>query len=169
MRLAEVLLLRASARPGPSGRRGPWLPTLGPTRWRRRRGDPEGPRRLFWVCSGEGAPEEFRGRGFPATSAGRWGPVEPGRRRTQVRELRVPPCGRDLGLRPELLPDASGWLRYRRCSRPAAAHVQPGKRVLSALLPDAGFDSFPPGVRGAGLSPVMPATSLGSLRLPEAQ
>lgn len=109
-------------------------------------GAPRGPRGtrevvrfLVW-----GEPEEFRGRGFPATPAGRWGLVEPGRRRTQVRELQAPPWGRDLGLWPELLPDASGWLRSRRCSRPAGKTCA----LRPYLFPASGFDGFPPGVRG---------------------
>lgn len=104
---------------------------------------PRGPREvvrfLVW-----GEPEEFRGRGFPATPAGRWGLVEPGRRRTQVRELQAPSWGRDLGLWPELLPDASGWLRSRRCSRPAGKTCA----LRPYLFPASGFDGFPPGVRG---------------------
>ena len=88
MRLTEVLLLYASAERGPSGRRGPWLRTLGPSGgWRRRR-DPEGLRRWFGFWSGKsgrvsGAADSRR----PLVAVG---PSRAGRRRTQMRELHVP-------------------------------------------------------------------------------
>lgn len=88
VRLAEVLPQRASASPGLSGRRGPWLLTLR-TGGLRPRGDPEILKRLFGFWSGRA--EKFRGVRFTATSGGNRGLVEPGRRRTRVRELQVPP------------------------------------------------------------------------------
>lgn len=160
MRPAEVLPQRASASPGLAGRRGPWLSTLR-TRGLRRRGSPEILKRSFGFWSGRA--EKFRGVGFTATSGGNRGLVEPGRRRTRVRELQVPPWRQIWGRGRGCSLTASGRLRSKRSSLPAGN----GKGVLSALtsLCPSGLDSFPLGESARGFSSVTPALGNISERL----
>lgn len=131
MRPPEVFLLRASARPGPSGRRGPCLRSPGTGPWPGWGGNPEGPRRLsgFWSrrsggVSGAGArgdlwwqPGPNRARRPQPPSAGAPSSrVETGSGGFGAVAGAAPACG------------APGWLRS------VAARVQAGKRVPFALV-----------------------------------
>lgn len=85
----------ASASSGPSGRRGPWLRTLG-TGGQRLRGDPEILRKLSRSWSGR-TRKSLGGGGFTATFGGTRGLVEPGRFKTLVRELQISPVEMGFG------------------------------------------------------------------------
>lgn len=96
VRLTEVLLFYASAERGPSGRRGPWLRTLGSSGgWRRRR-DPEGLRRWFGFWSGK--VEEFRRQRIPGDLWWQSGLVEPAAARPKCGSFMFPGGRWDLGL-----------------------------------------------------------------------
>ena len=146
MRLAEVLLLRASARSGPSGRRGPWLPALGPTRWRRRRGGAEGTPRAPGGCSvsGLGGAGRVSGAGVPGDPCWQVGPSRAWPPQDPSAGASSSPVGTGFGAVAGAAPR-----RVRMVEVPTLL-TSSGENVCPPPLsfPCSGFDGFPPGVRG---------------------
>lgn len=155
VRQTEVLPQRASASPGLSGRRGPWLFTLR-TWGLRRGGNPEILERLSG--SGRGGPRSLGALGSRRPLAGAGAQPSPAAAGPRAGRSSTLPRGDRIGAVAGLPPDRARKAESKRGSLPAGSGKRRALRPPFSVPP--GLDSFPPGESASGVSLITP--SLGS-------
>lgn len=147
MRQTEVLPQRASASPGLSGRRGPWLFTLR-TWGLRRGGNPEILERLSG--SGRGGPRSLGALGSRRPLAGAGAQPSPAAAGPRAGRSSTLPRGDRIGAVAGLPPDRARKAESKRGSLPAGSGERRALRPPFSVPP--GLDSFPPGESASGVS-----------------